>query len=242
MDSKYEKIRALLEKYGEEFNEDTTWKVQNTPVIYHAVLERIAVRAGIKFGEPRIIRAERDECVLLVNAWLLDADGQVTDEVWTFGEALIGVNYRVSGKQAAYTYSMSEKRGRDRAILKLLGITDEAFDEQSAYEKQADERYRQEEEARRNDRRGAVEDRFRDEHRRDSRANGHRLPQNPDDAIDGFPADRQNKAKLYAALNKLSGAAVDQWEQNRSVRQMLASLSEVDRLDIERFADERKEL
>jgi len=62
------------------------------------------------------LRAERDEAVIQVT-------GRMGDRVeWSIGEALIGVNYRVSGKQAAYVYAMAEKRAKDRVILKLTGI------------------------------------------------------------------------------------------------------------------------
>jgi cytochrome c2 len=41
---------------------------------------------------------------------------------WSIGEACINVNYKVSGKQAAYVYAMAEKRAKDRVILKLAGL------------------------------------------------------------------------------------------------------------------------
>ena len=41
---------------------------------------------------------------------------------WSIGEALVNVNYRVSGGQAAYVYAMAEKRAKDRVILKLVGL------------------------------------------------------------------------------------------------------------------------
>jgi hypothetical protein len=43
---------------------------------------------------------------------------------WSIGEAVIGQSYQVSGKQAAiFPYAMAEKRGKDRVILKLAGLT-----------------------------------------------------------------------------------------------------------------------
>ena len=38
------------------------------------------------------------------------------------GEALVHVNYKISGRQAAYVYAMAEKRAKDRVILKLVGL------------------------------------------------------------------------------------------------------------------------
>jgi hypothetical protein len=53
---------------------------------------------------------------------------------WSIGEALIGVNYRVSGKQAAYVYAMAEKRAKDRVILKLIELHGYVYSEEEADE------------------------------------------------------------------------------------------------------------
>jgi hypothetical protein len=53
---------------------------------------------------------------------------------WSLGEALVGVNYRVSGKQAAYVYAMAEKRAKDRVILKLIGLHGLLYSEEEADE------------------------------------------------------------------------------------------------------------
>jgi hypothetical protein len=102
--------------------------VQGTAVIYHKTLERIAAKAQIRWDEPKVIRAERDEAVIQVT-------GRMGDRVeWSIGEALIGVNYRVSGKQAAYVYAMSEKRAKDRVILKLIELSGDVYSEEEADE------------------------------------------------------------------------------------------------------------
>src|SRR3954453_4837297 len=92
------------------------WSVQGQAVIYHKALERIAAQAGIAFAPPAILRAECDEAVILVTGRM----GERTE--WSIGEALVNVNYRVSGRQAAYVYAMAEKRAKDRVILKLVGL------------------------------------------------------------------------------------------------------------------------
>ena len=120
-------IRDILAKYDEDMRE-ATWKVQGTTVIYHRAIERIAAKAGIKFDPPQILRAERDEAVILVTGRL----GEMT--VWSIGEALVGVNYRVSGKQAAYVYAMAEKRAKDRVILKLIELHGLVYSEEEADE------------------------------------------------------------------------------------------------------------
>lgn len=120
-------IRDVLKQYGEDFNDKgTVWRVQGTPVISHKALERIAAKAGIRYAAPTIIRAERDEAVLLVSGTLADR------MEWSIGEALVNVNYRVSGKQAGYVWAMAEKRAKDRVILKLVSLHGLAYSEEEA--------------------------------------------------------------------------------------------------------------
>src|SRR3954462_6887531 len=110
-----QQIADILAQYGEPIA-GNIWRVQGQAVIYHKALERIAAQAGIAFGSPTVLRAERDEAVVLVTGSL----GERTE--WSIGEALVHVNYRVSGRQAAYVYAMAEKRAKDRVILKLVGL------------------------------------------------------------------------------------------------------------------------
>lgn len=125
-------IRDILQRHGEKMETGTVWRVQGTPVILHKALERIAAKADIVFERPTIIRAERDEAVILVVGKI--GDNEDYREEWSIGEALIGANYRVSGKQAAYVYAMAEKRAKDRVILKLIGLHGLAYSEEEADE------------------------------------------------------------------------------------------------------------
>jgi hypothetical protein len=115
MNASDKKIADVLARFGEPMA-GNVWRVQGTAVIYHKALERIAAQAGIAFAPPTLLRAERDEAVVLVTGSL----GERTE--WSIGEALVHVNYRVSGRQAAYVYAMAEKRAKDRVILKLVGL------------------------------------------------------------------------------------------------------------------------
>ena len=127
MNTTDKKIAEVLGKFGEPMA-GNVWRVQGTAVIYHKTLERIAAQANVIFDEPKIIRAERDEAVIQVT-------GRMGERVeWSIGEALIGVNYRVSGKQAAYVYAMAEKRAKDRVILKLVGLHGFLYSEEEADE------------------------------------------------------------------------------------------------------------
>jgi hypothetical protein len=127
MNTTDKKISEVLGKFGEPMA-GNVWRVQGTAVIYHKTLERIAAQANVVFDEPKIIRAERDEAVIQVT-------GRMGERVeWSIGEALIGVNYRVSGKQAAYVYAMAEKRAKDRVILKLIELHGYVYSEEEADE------------------------------------------------------------------------------------------------------------
>jgi hypothetical protein len=127
MNTADKKIAEVLAKFDEPMA-GNVWRVQGTAVIYHKTLERIAAQAKISFDEPKVIRAERDEAVIQVT-------GRMGERVeWSIGEALIGVNYRVSGKQAAYVYAMAEKRAKDRVILKLIELHGFVYSEEEADE------------------------------------------------------------------------------------------------------------
>jgi hypothetical protein len=127
MNAKDKKITDVLAKFGEPFA-GNVWTVQGTPVIYHKALERIAAQAKIAFDIPTIVRAERDEAVMMVV-------GRMGDRMeWSIGEAVIGTNYRVSGKQAAYVWAMAEKRAKDRVILKLIELSGDLYSEEEADE------------------------------------------------------------------------------------------------------------
>ncbi|MBM6594832.1 hypothetical protein [Microvirga pudoricolor] len=127
MNSTDKKIAETLAKFGEPMA-GNIWRVQGTAVIYHKALERIAAHAKIQFDPPTIVRAERDEAVIMVT-------GRMNERLeWSIGEALIGVNYRVSGKQAAYVYAMAEKRAKDRVILKLIELHGLVYSEEEADE------------------------------------------------------------------------------------------------------------
>jgi hypothetical protein len=127
MNNTDKKIAEVLARFGEPMA-GNVWRVQGQAVIYHKALERIAAQAQIQFDPPSIVRAERDEAVILVTGRM----GERAE--WSIGEALVGVNYRVSGKQAAYVYAMAEKRAKDRVILKLIELHGLVYSEEEADE------------------------------------------------------------------------------------------------------------
>jgi hypothetical protein len=109
-------IRDLFASKGIPLGQKDVWQVQGKNVIKHAALEWLAGVFDVQWSPAQVLRAERDEAVILVT-------GSVPGvTAWSIGEALVGVNYRVTGKQAAYVYAMAEKRAKDRVILKLAQL------------------------------------------------------------------------------------------------------------------------
>lgn len=111
-----QEIRDLFKSKNVPLDRDDVWSVQAARVVKHKALERLAAVLNITYDAPQILRNERDEAVILVTGRL----GERSE--WSIGEAAVNINYRVSGKQAAYVYAMAEKRAKDRVILKLAGL------------------------------------------------------------------------------------------------------------------------
>lgn len=120
-----DEIRELFARHEVPLSKKDVWIVQGNPVVHHAALERLAGNLGIKFNDPVMVRVEREEAVVMVRGHL----GNKTE--WSFGEAAIGQNYKVSGKQAAYPFAMAEKRAKDRVIVKLAGMHGAYSDEEA---------------------------------------------------------------------------------------------------------------
>lgn len=210
------KIREVLERYGETYDTrkgGTVWEVQGTPVISHKCLERVAARAGITFDMPTILRSERDEAVILV-AGNLDKRRE-----WSIGEALVNINYRVSGKQAAYVYAMSEKRAKDRVILKLVELHGLAYSEDEAddFKQPAAQ--------------PAPPADLRNVH--DLHHNGKSIVRN---------ASQETAGKMLTKLWTIQGDAVSNWLKLDAVRRALDELDEDDRHRVEDLAEERNAL
>lgn len=117
-------IVRVLKEHGH--GKEAVWDCHGTWVIYHSVLERIAAKSGVEYEPPMVLVAEKESAAILVTGKL---NGK---REWSIGEASIGLNYKVSGKQAAYPFAMAEKRAKDRVILKLIGLHGLAYSEEEA--------------------------------------------------------------------------------------------------------------
>ncbi len=118
------KIAEVLQRY--EFGPNACWDSHGVWVIYHKVLEQIAAKSGIQWETPNVLLAERESVAVLVGGKL----GKNYE--WSIGEAAIGLNYKVTGNQQGYPFAMAEKRGKDRVILKLIGLHGLAYSEEEA--------------------------------------------------------------------------------------------------------------
>lgn len=126
------RLLEILTKYGEDV-EAAIWDCHGTWVAYHSALERIAAKAGITYDAPSVLVAEREGTAILVT-------GNLGDKAeWTIGEAFVNLNYRVSGKQAAYPFAMAEKRAKDRVVLKLIGLHGLVYSEEESDDFKASE-------------------------------------------------------------------------------------------------------
>ena len=97
--------------------EETLWDCHGTWVMYHKALEKIAVHKGVTFDEPKVIHSDvaQKSVVMLVTGRM----DQRTE--WSFGEATPANN------KNAYPFAMSEKRAKDRVILKLVGLHGDVY-------------------------------------------------------------------------------------------------------------------
>ena len=116
------KLAKVMKECG--LTADSCWKHKQSGkwIVYHWACEIIAVKLGIKFLPPTIIAADpiNKIATILVTGTL----GDRTE--WSFGEA---APYNT---QQTYPFSMCEKRGKDRVILKLAELHGLAYSEEEA--------------------------------------------------------------------------------------------------------------
>jgi len=111
------RIEAIRKEYGLEASDFWQIKQNGQWVCKHAALEIVAVKAQIRFDPPMIIEANAPG--LVTSMVVVGHMGDRTE--WATGETNPS-NYSVRGKQPSYPWAMSEKRAKDRVILKLVGI------------------------------------------------------------------------------------------------------------------------
>lgn len=111
------RIEAIRKEYGLEATDFWQIKQNGQWVCKHAALEIVAVKAKITFDPPIVIEADAPN--LVTSMVVVGRMGDRTE--WATGETN-PTNYSIKGKQPSYPWAMSEKRAKDRVILKLVGI------------------------------------------------------------------------------------------------------------------------
>lgn len=115
-------ISEFMEKYS--VGADEVWPVPGGKAyaVKHKALERIAIAQKITFERPAVIG-----CDLAGKSMVVCVFGKMGDrEEWTFGEASPGNN------KNQYFAAMTEKRAKDRVILKLLSAHGDLYSEDEA--------------------------------------------------------------------------------------------------------------
>lgn len=115
-------ISDFMEKYS--VGADEVWPVPGGKAyaVKHKALERIAIAQKITFERPAVIG-----CDLVEKSMVVCVFGKMGErEEWTFGEASPGNN------KNQYFAAMTEKRAKDRVILKLLSAHGDLYSEDEA--------------------------------------------------------------------------------------------------------------
>lgn len=121
MSSIPENIKELLKKHN-LLTTDAAWELpqrKGTWILKHKTLEALAAKMDIKFN-CLMCSSEKDNYIIQVTGFLGDK------EETSFGEA------NSNNCKNQYPVAMAEKRGKDRVILKLLGLHGDVYSEEEA--------------------------------------------------------------------------------------------------------------
>jgi len=105
-------IKALAKEYN--LKHEDFWKCHNSWILTHDACTKIAHMENIKLMKIESIYQSETTCRFLITMGKFKKDVCV-DSITSVGEATFGKNCKIS-----YTCSMSEKRGIDRCVLKLI--------------------------------------------------------------------------------------------------------------------------
>ena len=117
------KLLEVLTKIGLT-KEQSTWDCHGTPVVLHKACEKMAAEYDIMFDTPTLYAQDikSKEVAMCVVGHMGDKTA------WSIGEAAPYNN------KNNYPFAMSEKRAKDRVILKLLDLTGDVYSEEEADE------------------------------------------------------------------------------------------------------------
>lgn len=116
-------VLDFMERY--KIDSDEIWEVHGTTwVVKHKALERVAADVGILWERPTMIETDLANGIVA-----MCVSGILNDRLeWSIGEA------SPKNCKNSYFYAMSEKRAKDRVILKLLNTHGALYSEAEADE------------------------------------------------------------------------------------------------------------
>ena len=120
-------IKNLLKDVGIPLTSDVGWDCHGTFVLLHETLERIAEKKKISFDPPELIHKETSPVNVAMVVVGRMTVGDIERTEWSIGECNES-NLKVKN----YPFAMAEKRAKDRVILKLCGISGEAYSSEEA--------------------------------------------------------------------------------------------------------------
>tara|TARA_Y100000593_G_C4236978_1_gene300103 strand:+ start:285 stop:923 length:639 start_codon:yes stop_codon:yes gene_type:complete len=119
-------IEEIKKGYGLKDDVDFWYHTQSKKyIIKHDAVEKIANIESIRIIKIECLTSTETLVRFLVSMGKLDKDGKILNAVTTVGEADTS-NCRLQGM---YLGCMAEKRGVDRAVLKIMGLYDIAMSE-----------------------------------------------------------------------------------------------------------------
>ena len=121
-------IAEKLKQYG--FDHTAAWDCHGTWVVYHNVLEKIAVQEGIQFNPLIVHSSDQNNVAIEATGTMVLKDQK---EVEILKQSSIGEASPKNCKNA-YPWAMAEKRAKDRVILKLIGLSGLVYSEEEAYD------------------------------------------------------------------------------------------------------------
>lgn len=116
-------LKAILDRYGINYQDKSMlWDCHGTLVLYHKAYEKIAAKEGITFDPPQVYESNGKEKIVSMLVV-----GHFKDRTeWSIGEAA------PNNCKNSYPYAMAEKRGKDRVIAKLVGLSEYVYSEDEA--------------------------------------------------------------------------------------------------------------
>ena len=120
-------IKNLLKEVDIPLSSDVGWDCHGTFVLLHETLERIAEKKKISFDPPELLHKETSPVNVAMVVVGRMTVGDIERTEWSIGECNES-NLKVKN----YPFAMAEKRAKDRVILKLCGISGEAYSSEEA--------------------------------------------------------------------------------------------------------------